>query len=933
MVMLSSVAKPPPGDTPKAAGASAPPPLPAKSSAPSGAQLGNPPALPSKLSPEERNRVTMPLTPPPGAVEVRLPAKTAQLPRLASSSGTPITMPPVVKKDAPQAPPSANQAVIPPPLPAKHSESAPSGSAPAQTSTKPVSSKDKLPPLNPTGSVDSIFPPDDGGTPDVEKTPVDWKHLEPGELASAKGDLQSLEVFSRSQRAAGNVAPVKEVSPPTAKEPSPPPIKPAEKPALPFIGHVPPLLEKPSGSVREKLNVPHPPGEARKTEIPPIPSTPAPATPAAQSGIPKPPEKRNRLIPLFLFPPAKPKPKPPLPVAGAKGTPPDPGGSPTIKVEESKPTLKAPSFPTRVPGAPAKPPLVNPSVKISARPPNPAPSPLVTSPVAQPASKAPSLPTKVPGAPAKPPLVNPSAKVSARPPNAAPPPSVTGSVTPPMQQLPTLPTKAPNASVKPPPISPAAKTAAPAPGISTPSPASKPGPAPKRSLPNAFTLPMAKADPDKPAIPSRSAKAPSASSSSKSPVPSSAPLHAPKKLEEPFKVPPAAAAVTTTRSARARKRNRAETIVFYLFFVVVLVLLDMGALYFGRETRVEGQIIPPPGMTLGNEAWIVGDFRAQAFGIVDDLASYRSPAFRDIQEAQNHVQRAQADVAAREERIRLLEEQVQAAKDEIASTIKQAHDAAQQIWDVPGAQLEDEYNSRLAQLQKLFADRAKSLNLKYQPDDTYHSPEVWANAYRLALYDTSTGVDGAKEHQWLEDQMKQWRDFTKSVDDRQKQLREQAAQLQLATTPKVTDLNSRIDELQNRINGTLAEEEPLKAELQQAQLDLSKAQAYEAGLDDKYYKQLYSLPESTITKHLPLAPNGRFSWHHVEKDNPFAEGEKAHRYYLLVRAVRPDGRQYWAFLHLILAMNETLPIQIEPSDFISTKAILRPDLSPEEQQQ
>ena len=396
---------------------------------------------------------------------------------------------------------------------------------------------------------------------------------------------------------------------------------------------------------------------------------------------------------------------------------------------------------------------------------------------------------------------------------------------------------------------------------------------------------------------------------------------------------PVAAAVVPTRSARARKRNRAETIVFYSIFLVVLILLYVGALYFGRETRVEGQVIPPPNMTLGNEVWIVGDFRSQAFGIVDDLAANRAPDLRDIQEAQDHVQRAQADVAAREERIRLLQEQVQAAKDEIASIIKQAHDAAQQIWDVPGAQLEDEYNSRLNQMQKLFVDRAKSLNLKYQPDDTYHSPEVWANAYRLALYDTPAGVDSVKEHQWLEDQMKQWRDFTKSIDDRQKQLREQAAQLQLATTPKVSDLNGQIDELQNRINGTLAEEGPLKTELQQSQLDLTKAQTKEGGEDAIAYKQLYSLPESTITKHLSLTPNGRFSWRHVEKDNPFAEGEKAHRYYLLVRAVRPDGRQYWAFLHLVLFINETLPIQVEPSDFISTKAILRPDLSPEEQQQ
>ena len=890
MVMLSSVAK-------SAPSASAPPPLPVNEpSAPLMGQPLRPPVVPSKMSPEDRQKVTMPLMPYPaggasqsaGATEVILPRKTDQLPRLSSPSVTPITMPPVVKKDVVQdeASPvkepvsSAKQAAKPPPLPAKRPEPAQSKSVAGKIDAIAETSKIKPPPLNPTASEDSIFLPEENAA-DVEKPPADWKHLEPGELPPAEGGLQSLEAFSRSQRPVENGALAKAIPPVIAKAPEPvlppplPPAKPAEKPVSSPMGQVPPLLEKSSGSQGEKLHAPHLPPEIGKEERStkePAKPMPDPVAPVSKSQQPAPATKREKSIPLFLFPPAKPKAKPPTPATAAD--------SPTIKVEESKPVLKAPPLPTKVPGAPAKPPLVNPSATAAMPPPvsistAKAPAPTASAP---PAAKAPpSLPTKVPGAPAKPPLVNPSAT-----------------------------------------------TATPAPvSIS----------AAKKPATSAFTLPVSKASPDKPTVPNKSVKPAPASSAAKATSSPSTPLHAPKKLEEPPVAPPVVAATTQTRSARARKRNKVETIVFYLIYFVTLILLYIGALYFGRETRVEGQVIPPPNTTLGNEAWIVGDFRTQAFGITDDLAGERTPKLERIQEAQTHVQRAQADIAAREERIRLVREQVQAAKDEIASTIKQAHDAAQQIWDSTGAQLEDEYNSRLNQMQKLFVDRAKALNLKYQPDDTYHSPEVWANAYRLALYDMPAGVDSAKEHQWLEDQMKQWRDFTKSIDDRQKQLREQAAQIQLATTPKVSDLNGQVDELQRRVDGTLAEEEPLKAELQQSQLDLSKAQADEAGLDDKYYKQLYSLPEGTITKHLPLTPTGRFSWRHVEKDNPFAEGEKKHHYYLLVRAIRPDGRQYWAFLHLDLVENDTLPVAIEPSDFITTKSILRPDLSPEEQQQ
>jgi hypothetical protein len=401
-------------------------------------------------------------------------------------------------------------------------------------------------------------------------------------------------------------------------------------------------------------------------------------------------------------------------------------------------------------------------------------------------------------------------------------------------------------------------------------------------------------------------------------------------------VPPAAdtsGKTAATRTARVRKRRLVGAAIFYGVFAVILVLLYVLGLQFSQDTRVEGQVIPPPGMTLNNEVWIVNDFRELSGGIADDLAAERAPKLQEIQERQDHVHRAQADIASREERIRLLQEQLQAAKDEITSIVKQAHDAAQQVWDGPGAELENEYNSRLNDLQQAIAARAKSLKLTYQPDDTYHSPEVWANAYRLALYQTPPGVDGAKEHQWIEDQMTAWRTFTKSVDDRQQKLRAQAAQIQLSPTAHVADLNDKIEDLQHRVDSTVAEEEPIKAELQQAQADLDQAQTAEAGLDDKYYQQLDALPESNIAKRLPLAPDGRFNWSHPEKDSAFSAGEKTHSYWLFTRAIRPDGRQYWVLARFPISLDTIQPIMIPPESFLSTKAILRPDLSPDEQQQ
>ena len=222
------------------------------------------------------------------------------------------------------------------------------------------------------------------------------------------------------------------------------------------------------------------------------------------------------------------------------------------------------------------------------------------------------------------------------------------------------------------------------------------------------------------------------------------------------------AALPPTRVERAKKKRIWETVSFYILLVVTVVALFFGSLHFGRDTRVEGQVIPPPGMTLNNEVWIVTDFSSEASGMAEDLAAERAPILQEIQEQQDHVQRAQADVAAREERIRLIQQDIQTSKDEIGAIIKQARDDTQKIWDGEGAQIDGEYQAHFNQLKQTIADRAKSLNLKYQPDETYQSPEVWANAYRLALYEVPAGVDSVKEHHWLGDQMKQWRDFLKT---------------------------------------------------------------------------------------------------------------------------------------------------------------------------
>jgi hypothetical protein len=853
VVMLSSVAKPPPDDSEPFEGLLEPSPKPT-SADPS---QQHPPTLPPKQvtpadSPQSQPRLS-------STTYVKLPPKTKLPPEdLPATPGD--------KESAL----SAASKATPSPLPAKWSE--PIRSEPKKSGAQHIPPiKLNEPAFEADDSSESIFPKAEQPKRESGPKPEVWKSLEPGELNPPARGQQSREVFERSQ-------PI--LNKPTPKTPLPE----AKDKAAPLVA--PPLVPPPRVVTPEAVVA-----AMRPVRPPPLP--PPVAKPAESVSAPPPP---LQIAPPMLEkapePPAEKLPQPNFPEDARKG-------------ETDLSNL------SEMPGVQKVPALIQPEVTAVTQPP--------------------------PALPPKPPVLPP----------ALPSPKEIGNL---LKKSTPIVVSSSSPKVE-------------APKIVEAKPALKPAVLPKRSL---LISQEAEAKTSQPPV-----EIPKATEAAKksdmtgpaavAPAASGAPAPQPPETTPPAKLPetgtpssgkkekteakvsppqpPPDVPVSTkttkplpeTRAARAKKRRFMETVVFWAVILPVTVfVLLLASLDFCRETRVEGQIIPPPGMTLNNEVWIVSDFRELASGIAEDLAAERMPLMQEVQERQDHVQRVQADVASREERIRLIQEQIKASKDEIASIGKQATDATQRMWDGEGAQIDAEYQSRFNQLKQTISDRAKSLNLKYRSDDDFPSPEVWANAYRLALYDVPTGVDSVKEHQWLGDVMKQWRDFLKTLDARKEQLREKAALLKTSTGPKVADLNTKIDELQLRSDGAAAEEVPLKAELQQAQADLAQAQAADAGLDDKYYKQLYSLPGEAITKHIPLATNGRLTW---VDDDVFAEGEKEHRYWIFARATRPDGRQYWALHHFSIGKNQMLELTIEPTGFISTKALLRPNLSPEEQEQ
>ena len=177
------------------------------------------------------------------------------------------------------------------------------------------------------------------------------------------------------------------------------------------------------------------------------------------------------------------------------------------------------------------------------------------------------------------------------------------------------------------------------------------------------------------------------------------------------------------------------------------------------------------------------DFRDLASGIASDLAGDRLIVMQDMQEKLGHVHRAQRRRgSARGAASDLLKDKIQADNDE------QCHAGQAGARRLPadlgraGRPARGPIIRRTARGSEPGhrATRARPIALQYQPDPNFFSPEVWANAYRLALYEVpegrrhGQGTDVARSAQ-----MKDWHDFTKSMDlKQQNELREQASPAQ-----------------------------------------------------------------------------------------------------------------------------------------------------------
>jgi peptidoglycan hydrolase CwlO-like protein len=359
---------------------------------------------------------------------------------------------------------------------------------------------------------------------------------------------------------------------------------------------------------------------------------------------------------------------------------------------------------------------------------------------------------------------------------------------------------------------------------------------------------------------------------------------------------------------------------------VLFVLLVCGSFtglayytYFQwRETQVIGVVVlPKEGGYAIQEVAIVQDFSTEALRTAADLYYERAPLVREIQEKQQIVSRVQADLAGRQERIKLLREQIDTAHKDIDAVIRDAREASKKVWTDEGAKLDREYDERMSAFKNAVENRARELNLPYDPATDIQSPEVWVNAFRLSLYDAPASVNGAEQRIWAESQLNAWKAYNKEWEDRVTKLKAEVERIQTAPKERIDEINRRIATLNARVDETTTEIEPLQRELDLNQKSLDLILAEERSLDNEYYGRILKAPGVRHHTFDFDAATGEFRWRNIQK-TPFRPGI----YTLWVRVIR-DNIEYWSLVNIPIYPYVKTVVVIQPTALVPVVEILR----------
>jgi len=339
-----------------------------------------------------------------------------------------------------------------------------------------------------------------------------------------------------------------------------------------------------------------------------------------------------------------------------------------------------------------------------------------------------------------------------------------------------------------------------------------------------------------------------------------------------------------------RKRSLLARVGGVALGAALLVGLGVEAVRFLRQTQVQGLIVAP-GAALPKEVYLVRDFSDDIRTLRTEFKLANEPYERDARQKTETLQRVEADLARLDQHKKLVADDIGAKQEEIRVLLVQARLEAQKVWENDGNALDKDYAKRLNGFRQALADRAKQLGLAVTLDPQAGSPEVWANGFRLALYDPPAAVKPIPEREWLEKQLSDWHAYEKDIDTQRAGLKDKAEAIRKHVAPKVDEINAAIAKANTEIDEAENTAAPLRSEREVLQAEAESAQARAAVQRKSYAEQLIQLPQQHILDKFPLDPQGRFRWENLQAADKYPPGN-----YLLWASLQRDGVEYWALV-------------------------------------
>jgi septal ring factor EnvC (AmiA/AmiB activator) len=357
-----------------------------------------------------------------------------------------------------------------------------------------------------------------------------------------------------------------------------------------------------------------------------------------------------------------------------------------------------------------------------------------------------------------------------------------------------------------------------------------------------------------------------------------------------------------------------------------LVAAAIGALGYTtymmyRETRLEG-IVAAPSIDLA-QVVVTRDFRAEALMLAKELAMSRAPLLSDIRQIEEAFARIRGDVAGRDERIRLLGQEVEELEKEVDTVIKEASAEARGLWETEGLAMNAEYEQKLTAFEQQLITRAEQLKVKFEPSKEYRVPEVWVNAFRLALYNAPPSVNTGAQRQWAEQQLGLWKEYCKIWDEKMAALKERIKKVQSSPKEKIDQITARRNDLRAQMAETEVEVGPLRREMEEQQQNLVRVKSEEASLEKTFYPQLIKTVDENRLFTVPFRPEDKtFSWRRIDRMPQFPPG----KYFLWLKGYI-DNEEYWSVVPFTLNSYSTTELVIYSGAFVKVSDILRSSIN------